>query len=91
MILGSHYFYRDQLKRLQVLGGAGRVGDSCESTVVLCPARETNSRIAKKAWVQSRGYDFVRVFRTALATNRSWPSDNSFDSAPHLRSIQDLC
>ena len=28
MILGSHYFYRDLLKRLQVLGGAERVGDS---------------------------------------------------------------
>ena len=85
MILGSHYFYRDLLKRLQVLGGAERVGDSGESTEVLCPARETNSRIAKKARVHSRGYDFARVFRTALATNRGRPPDHCFYPSSHLR------
>ena len=85
MILGSNYFYRDLLKRIQVLGGAERVGDSCESTYLLCPARETNSRIAKKARVLSRGHDFVRVFRTALATNRGRSPDHCFYPSSHLR------
>ena len=68
---------------------AKQVAESSESTEVLCSFRRANSGVAKKTPLFSRGHDFVRLFGTTLAADRSRSANYGLNTVAYLRCIRD--
>ena len=62
-----------------------RRGGSCE---ILQRTWAASQGTPQQAWSQPRGYDFLRILRSSLATNRSGSSDYTDNPSADLRCVQ---
>ena len=63
-----------------------------ESRTILLRIRKSDSNPAKASWLHSGGHDWLRLFCTSLATNRSRSTNYGADFAsnlPHLQNTDD--